>query len=384
MRITLSPDVLRWARERAELDETSLAKKVLGAKGTAKAVKEWETTGELALRLVEIIAKKTHTAFGYLFLSQRPKENLPIRDFRTVDNSSVLKPSADLLDVLHRAQLRQNWYREYLIRNGDQPLPFVGDASVQDSPVQTAFNIRRTLGIGPKLTVNADKWETAFRETIEAIESSGILFLRAGYAGGYTGRKLSVDEFRGFAISDEYAPLIFINGADAPNAQMFTLAHELAHIWLGVSGISNLNQTYPSGGNTERYCNVVAAEVLLPLEEIKVSWRKDYHDYEEVFRLSKKYKVSNVVVARRAHDAGFLSKERYESIFRREIRLKKKKSGGDYYTNEQYQNSRRFSVAVLRDTKEGKTLFHDAMKLLGIKKRETFKKYMESLQMEAG
>jgi Zn-dependent peptidase ImmA (M78 family) len=262
-------------------------------------------------------------------------------------------------------------------------LPFVGEASIKDSPEQTAANIRRVLGIGPNLTTTVGKWETAFKIMIEAIEEGGILFLRAGFAGNYTARKLNVKEFRGFAISDNYAPLIFINGADAPNAQMFTLAHELAHIWLGVSGVSNLNKTYSDGGKVEAYCNQVAAEVLLPMDEMRVSWHQ-HRDYRnEIERLSRKYKVSKIVIARRAHDAGFLDEDLYNSFFTREIKLRRKSSGGDYYTNEQYQNSKRFSVAVLSEAKEGRTLFHDAMQLLGIKKRETFSRYMESLQMEA-
>jgi Zn-dependent peptidase ImmA (M78 family) len=270
-----------------------------------------------------------------------------------------------------------------LIAQGEKPLPFVGDGSTKDPPDKTAENIRRTLGIGPNLTTSADKWEIAFKNTIEAVEAAGILFMRAGYAFGYTGHKLSVDEFRGFAIADEYAPLVFINGSDAPNAQMFTLAHEIAHIWLGISGVSNLNKTYANGSNSESYCNNVAAEVLLPLEEMRASWHtnRDYND--EIYRLSKKYKVSNIVVARRAHDAGFISKERYSSIFSREFSRKKTSSGGDYYLNEQYQNSKRFSVAVLTEAKSGRTLFHDAIKLLAIRKQETFAKYMQSLQMEA-
>lgn len=383
MKIKLNPDVLRWARERSGLDESSLAKKVLGARGAASDVREWETTGELALRWVEIIAEKTNTAFGYLFLPKRPDETLPISDFRTLRNATLSKPSAGLLDVLHKAQIRQNWYREYLIANGETPLPFVGDGSTKDPPDKTADNIRRTLGIGPNLTANADKWEIAFKNTIEAVESSGILFMRSGHAFGYTGHKLSVDEFRGFAIADDYAPLVFINGADAPNAQMFTLAHEIAHIWLGISGVSNLSKTYANGSNVESYCNNVAAEVLLPLEEMKASWQAHRDSDDEIYRLSKKYKISNIVVARRAHDAGFIGKERYSSIFGREINRKKKSTGGDYYLNEQYQNSKRFSVALLTDAKRGRTLLHDAMKLLGIRKQETFAKYMQSLQMEA-
>jgi len=383
MKIKLNPDVLRWARERAGLDEAALAKMVLGAKGTAKNVREWETTGELAMRLVEVIAKKTHTAFGYLFLNERPTEALPMRDFRTVRNVAVSRPSTDLLDIVQKAQLRQNWYREHLIANGEPPLPFIGKASSNESTKDTAANIRKTFGVGPSLTAEAITWEAAFRDTIEALESSGILVLRTGFAHGYTGRKLSTDEFRGFALCDDYAPLVFINGADAPNAQMFTLAHEVAHVWIGVSGISNFDKTYASGNDVEYRCNQIAAEVLLPLDELKMSWQKDCNYYDEISRLSKKYKVSNVVVARRAHDAGFISAQRYNSVFGIEVNRKRKSSRGNYYINEQYQNSKRFSVALLRDAREGRTLLHDAMKLLGIKKRKTLTRYMEALQLEA-
>jgi Zn-dependent peptidase ImmA (M78 family) len=376
----LQPKVLRWARKRVGLSPEDLARKLAVE---PEKITEWEETGRISFPEVERLADKTYTPIGFLFLKKPPKETLPVSDFRHVGSIGATKPpSPDLLDVFHNAQLRQNWYREYLIANGEKPLSFVGKATLQTPPKNTAADIRDTLGIGTPIEGTHATWEDALRHMIEALEDKGILVLRTGYAGGYTHRKLSVDEFRGFALADEYAPLVFINGADAPTAQMFTLAHEVAHIWLGESAVFNLEQTYPGGSNIESYCNQVAAEVLVPTDDIKLSWNRSRGHEAEIERLSKKYAVSRIVVARRARDAGFITKDQYSSFFGREMRLAQRSKGGNYYLNTQYQNSRRFSVALLRDARTGNTLYHDAMHLLGIKKQATFRKYAESLQME--
>jgi Zn-dependent peptidase ImmA (M78 family) len=209
------------------------------------------------------------------------------------------------------------------------------------------------------------------------------LVLCAGYAGGFTHRKLSVDEFRGFAITDEYAPLIFINGADAPAARFFTLAHEIVHIWIGKTGVSNLQKTYADGNAVETYCNSVAAEILLPLHELRACWRGAPDSVNEVARIANKYKISKLVVARRARDAGFFTQEKYNSYFRLLVSQYKKSSGGSWYLNEKYQNSRKFSVAVIQESFAGRTMQREAMQLLGIKKEATFQKYANSLQGES-
>lgn len=375
----LQPTVLRWARKRANLSEELLARKL---EVPPERVAEWEITGSISFSEVEKLAEKTFTQIGYLFLKEPPKDALPISDFRRVGGGAAQPPSPDLLDVLHSAQRRQSWYRDYLLANGEKPLPFVGKATLQTPVLEAAADIRETLRIGTAITAVTDFWEEALRQTIEALEGAGILVLRAGYAGGYTHRKLSVEEFRGFALADPYAPLVFINGADAPTAQMFTLVHEVVHIWLGESAVSNLNETYAVRTGIEVYCNQVAAEILVPTDDIKLSWKAQRGRGGEIERLSKKYAVSKIVVARRALDVGFLTAEEYSRFFKREIRSAEKSKGGNYYLNSQYQNSRRFSVALLLDTRAGRTLYHDAMQLLGIKKDLTFRRYAESLKVE--
>lgn len=380
MKIKLQPNVLKWVRERARLGVAELAKK-LGVE--EEIVTKWEETGELSDAKARQLAQKTYAPFGYLFLPQPVDEKLPISDFRRVSPTSSSAPTPDLLDVLYHAQRRQNWYREYLIENLEEPLPFVGKATFKTPPPDTAQDIRRTLGIGPHIAASCQNWEEAMRYYVEAIEEARILVLRSSIAEGNTHRSLSVDEFRGFALSDKYAPLIFINGADARTAQMFTLAHEIAHIWLGESGISNLERTYPSGNEIEQYCNSVAAEVLLPLDLIRSQWRQGSSVQNELTRLSFRYKVSRIVVLRRAKDAGFISDQVYVRLYENEMAAPRRGGGGDYYLNEQLLNSRRFSVAIIQDAKEGRTLYQDAMNLLGIKKEETFRKFAESLQISA-
>lgn len=377
MNATLNPNVLQWARKKAGLSEDTLANKVGVQLGL---VREWETTGSIPFPLVEKLAEKTRTAFGFLFLEEPPQPSLPIADFRRLDDAHCSTPSEDLLDIIYSAQLKQNWYREYLISIGEEPLPFVGKFSVKTPIKETAGDIKKTLNIGPALAQRTTKWEETIRFTTEAAEEYGILVLRAGYAGGNTGRKLSVDEFRGFAMSDKYAPLIFINGADAPAAQIFTIAHEIAHIWIGETGVSNLDRTYSTGSAVEKYCNSVAAEVLLPLDEIHASWQGRQNDISEIDRLSDKYKISRIVVARRARDAELLTEEKFNSYYRMIATQAKKSSGGTYYINEKYQNSRRFSIALIQEALAGRTTQRDAMQLLSIKKDTTFRKYAQSLQ----
>ena len=267
MNISLEPRILRWARERAGLDVSALAKK-LGIKKVGR-VTEWERTGEMPYEKAELLAEKTYTPFGFLFLKEPPDEALPIPDFRTVASAPVRQPSPNLLDTIYRAQHRQNWFRDYLSEEGHEPLAWVGSLRLSDRPVEAANRVREVTGLTTALRRSASNWEDALRLMVEQIEESGVLVMRNGVVDNNVHRKLSVDEFRGFALADPHAPLIFVNGADALGAQMFTLAHELIHIGLGLSGVSTLEATFSNGRDTEKFCNEVAAELLIPLAELR-------------------------------------------------------------------------------------------------------------------
>lgn len=326
---------------------------------------------------LEQFAHATHAPLGYLFLAEPPVETVPIPDFRTLRNKGVTTPSADLLDTIYEAQLRQDWYRTFAVEHGFEPLPFVGSASVDDAPESVADEIRRALDFGMDRRARFSTWEDALRQLIDAVEQIGVLVMVSGIVGSNTHRALAPDEFRGFALTDPVSSLIFVNGADTKAAQIFTLVHELAHVWLGESALSDAQMARATTNDHELWANKVAAEVLVPLNSIKTDYRGSA-ELSELQRLARIYKVSTLVVLKRIFDAGFLKwddyRDRYKAELARlmEIISARKGSGGDYYNTQPLRISQTFARAVIVDTMEGRTLYRDAFSLLGSAKRSTF------------
>jgi Zn-dependent peptidase ImmA (M78 family)/transcriptional regulator with XRE-family HTH domain len=367
--VAVQPQLLRWARERVSLTTAALAKKV-GLK--EERVIKWEATGELTLAHLEKVACKTYTPVGYLFLPIPPREDLPIADFRRVAGRPASRPSPGLLDTIYMCQQRQNWFREHLVAEGERPLPFVGSANLTEQSAIVAGRIRAVIGLdGTWRGRNADE---TFRALVENVEAARILVMRNGVVGNNNYRKLSVSEFRGFALSDEYAPLVFINAGDWPAAKIFTLAHELGHIWLGRSGVSDADME--SDRQEEQICNAVAAEVLAPMAEFRDAWRKTADPLDEARRLADLFKVSMLVILRRIHDAGGLTREQLWEAHEAEIqrlRATPKGSGGDFYLTLGARVSKRFARALVVSTLEGRSSFTEAFRLLGFKKMATFR-----------
>jgi Zn-dependent peptidase ImmA (M78 family) len=370
--IQFEPAVLQWARIRAGLRHDQLAHKVIGKRGTAEHVYRWEATGQLTFHQAELLAEKTHTPFGFLFLKAPPKETLPISDFRTIDSAALGKASPDLLAVIYQCQQRQSWYREYLVSLGAEKLDFVGNLNTE-YPLRAAEDIRTRFNIGPFLTSKAHTWDENLTLHFEALEENGVLVMRSGVVGNNNTRKLTTDEFRGFALIDEYAPLIFINSRDALAAQLFTVVHELVHVCLGESAVSNPIRSYATANHVEKYCNTVAAEVLVPIQEFQSKWNTSADPLKEIHRLRGRYKVSSLVIARRAQDAGFITHVQFRDFYdqeamryQRQARKDTSESGGNFYNTLSARTGNRFARAVIASTFEGRTTYTDAFRMLGI------------------
>lgn len=370
-RIPVNPELLTWARERAGLESLALA-------GRFPKLSEWEA-GERqpTLRQLEDFARAVHVAVGLLFLPAPPDEPLPIPDFRTVGDRELKRPSPNLLDTIYLCQQRQDWFRDYARIHSLPALDFIGTAKVQNSPLEVAEAMRQTLELNIAQRQRLPTWTDALRQLISKMEDAGVLVMASGVVGSNSHRKLDVEEFRGFALADDLAPLVFINGADSKAAQMFTLAHELAHLWLGESGISDPEAGRVAEPGIERWCNAVAAEFLMPLAMLQQDYQAGVPIADEIQRLARSFKVSTLVALRRLYDAGFIDEPTLWQSYREELaRIRALdrggSDGGDFYRTLGARTGKRFARAVLSSTLEGQTLFQDAFRMLGMRKTSTF------------
>ena len=383
MEIALEPRVLRWARTRAGLSEEQLAKK-MGL--VPERVLEWEATGNIKLSWVERLAEKTYTPYGALYLDEPPVETLPVADFRTVGSGALQTPSPELLDTIGLAMERQEWFREFAIASGQDALDWVGKLKGDEEVEQAAQWIRERFGLETAEDLDVKTWEEAMRHHCEDLESAGVLVMRNSVVGNNNSRPLEVEEFRGFALADDYAPLLFINSRDWKAAQLFTLMHELVHLVLNVSGVSNPKETYAPGQSYERFCNAVAAEILVPAAELRDRVAQMGQDLSA---LSKYFKVSALVMIRRLFDAKIYSKDDFAREWaaqaarhRAEDKARKEdtESGGNPYLTKRSRLGKRFCYALLESALEGRTPPREALRLLGISNMEKMRKFARSLE----
>ena len=383
-RIAVEPEVLSWAIERSRKPLDTMEKRF-------PKLEAW-LTGELHPTLCQLqdFASTTATPFGYFFLSGPPEEPLPIPDFRTLADTTVRSPSANLLDTVYAMQRRQEWLSETLMEEGVEPLGFVGTVQLGDDPVATAHEMRRAVGLESGWAQSVRTWQEAIGELRRAIQDLGVMAVINGVVANNTHRKLDVQEFRGFALCDVYAPLIFVNGADTKSAQMFTLAHELAHVWLGRAGVSGFEGLFPGGGAVELFCDRVAAEFLVPARELRDCWA-EAREAESPFEvIARRFKISPIVAGRRALDLGLVERETFFAFYRAYIdderqreakRKEQRKSGGDFFNNQNTRVGEHFALQVFRAAKEGRLLYRDAYRLTGLHS-ETFTKYARLLEFE--
>ncbi len=368
--VSVRPELLRWAMKRASLDSEGLA---AAMSLTVETIEHLTSSGELSLSRLETIARKTHTPVGFFFLKEPPSSALPIADFRTISGNGSEEPSPELLDMLQICQRRQNWYRDYILRREAPVLEFVGSADPSLAPADVAESIRTTLEWGAGVRDEVSSQDAALREFASRADRAGVLVMRSGVVGNNTRRKLDVEEFRGFALSDEYAPLVFVNSADARSAQMFTLAHELCHIWIGDSGVSDVSMS--SANERERFCNRVASEVLVPFHEFASSWNRSADPWEQARLLSRQFRVSRLVILIRAMNAGVLDRSTFNVLYPRALGIggrSDSSDGGDFYKTQGVRLGASFSEAVIVSALEGGTSYKEAFRLLGVRSAETF------------
>lgn len=370
LRVSVEPEMLRWAAERS-------GRSIESIRGRFPQLARWET-GETrpTFKQLSDFASYTYVRFATLLLRQPPEEQLPLPDFRTVGDLSRSRPSPNLLETIYICQQRQSWYRDYALDRGYGPVNFVGSASLELKSIDVGATLRKQCGFEMSERRQYRKWDDAIDGIVARIEDAGALIMRSSIVGSNTHRPLDPEEFRGFALADPYAPLIFINTADTKSAQMFTLAHELAHLVLGESGVSNASPRRVARSRVEKWCNEVAAELLVPVSELRDQYLNVGSLTEQLIRLSQWFKASTLVLLRRLYDANLLTYAEFEEAYgperSRVMSLSEAGDGGSFTRSVPLRASRRFTRAIVTDTIEGGTVYRDATRLLGFSSMTAF------------
>jgi len=372
--------MIAWARERAGLEPADLLHRF-------PKLEDWEAGArQPTLRQLEDFARAVHVPFGTLFLPGPPEETLPIPDFRTTHGRPVRLASPNLLDTVYACQERQAWYREFAEMTRAPKVSFVGSATTETPVPWAARRMAEALSFHLDARAACRTWEEALRLFVAEAEAAGVLVMTSGVVGSNTRRTLDPAEFRGFALSDPLAPLVFVNGQDTKAGQMFTLAHELAHLWLGSSAVSDASAATIGGHRPEEvWCNAVAAELLAPLEAVRAALVPQEALSDTLPRLARRFKVSTLVILRRLLDAGHIRRPAFDAAWATEIErlrglARESGGGGDFYRTTLSRVGHRFARALVESTLEGQTLYRDAFRMLGVSKTETF----ENLGREMG
>lgn len=363
-------DMLNWAIKRSGKSVGDLE----GSRAT-RMVRKW-LAGESrpTLRQLEKFANATYTPLGRLLLSQPPEDTIPIPYFRT-RGQSVSEPSINLLDTIQIVEQRQDWMREQMMANGHEPLGFVDSAVPKDSATDVAYMMRDGLGLPEEWPGNLKSWVDVRDSLAEHMEESGVFVTISGIVGSNTRRPLSVDEFRGFVLVDDYASFVFVNGRDSRQAQAFTLVHGLAHVWMGKSAAFDLRMLDPADDAVERACGKAAAEFLAPEEGVRQLWAEFSGKPNRYGLMSGRAKASPLVLARRAVDMDLIDRNEFLMLYEQPSAPGGGKGrGGGFYAAAQNRIGRRFGRAVVTAALEGKMLYREAYNLTGLN-RGTFDKY---------
>ncbi len=354
--IYLTPELIQWAVGYSDLSLEEIYRRYPVLSTDAP---------KFTLKQLQEFAKYIRAPFVNLFLGTIPEEEpLPIPDFRTKSDKIIKKPSLNLQNIIWVMEKRRGWMREYLISQQADTIPFIGSLANTKNPVTVTQKIREYLNIDIDWQKDLPSSDNALKHLREKIEELGVMvFLESGLNN--TPRcRFDPEEFRGFVLLDDIAPLLFINSADSPTAQLFTLLHEFVHLCFGVGGLFD----FEGDNDKEKLCNNIAAEILVPKTLFLSQWKMQSGNIPSIARF---FKVSSLVIARRARDCRLISSDSYGEFCDKqkeegEMNKDGKSSGGNFYNTKLYQLSQNFCYSVIIAVQHGNLMFRDAFSLLGL------------------
>lgn len=364
VRIKIEPAILEWVQNQVNIDNIKQSLKV-------NFLKWLSGEKEPTFRQLEDLSKVTHIPLGYFFLDTPPIEDKTLIEFRTIDSVELLNPSRDLLDTITEMENLQTWMANHLEQDGFEKLMYVGAMKKNDTVEEVASDIRDKLSLTINWFEEFDNAWDSFKGIRTKLETIGIIVMMNGIVGANTHRALNIDEFRAFTLVDDIAPLIFINSNDSNGGRLFSLLHEITHIWYGINSLFNDNSTGKSNiKELEVKCNAIAAELLVPNSVFVRKWKRSVSNniVDNVKELSRFFNCGTTIIARRAFDNGFITKNEYIEIARSAIesfKLSKSniKSGGDYYNTALTRIDKRVLNAMYDSAYGGRASFTEVFRL---------------------
>lgn len=353
-RIDIKPEMLAWAIERAGFNVNAYLRDHSDVDSWIK--KEKQPTE----KQLEDFANKVHIPYGYLFLSQPPREEVPIPMFR--GNAGDGKFNLNVYDTILSLQRRQEWLTDYLNENDYDVCKCVSIITLQSSVSETVCILRQLLHLNEDWAFDRRDPADAVNFLTERIEELGIAVSFNSGVENNNRREIPVEECRGFALVNNTAPFIFINNKDSKTAQLFTLIHETTHILLGTSAgfggdMDNIHDV------SERYCDKVAAAFLMPEKLVRLVWR-------DISKTAKKFKVSEIAMARRANELHLISREDYRHFYleyqNRPIPVVNRSGYGDFYATATKRVGRLLAVHIINAVKSHQLDYLHAYRLTGM------------------
>lgn len=355
----ITPIVLKWARISAKMSEEIASKKI---NVSSEKLINWENgVGQPTIKQAQNLAKAYRRPFSLFFLPEIPNDFQPLQDFRKNDSQELGTASTF---IIREIQQKQSWISEFNRENEEEPIEFVGKYSITSNPTVVANDILKTFEINPLNYI----YDNPIKEWIEKIEAKGVFVSRTSFI--HSKLKLSKDEIQGFAIADPFAPFIFVNSEDWNAPQLFTLIHELVHIWIAESGVSNIDSDKlkvnenNNVNQVELFCNEVAGNILMPQPIINGIDSSNFLTSKEIFKSAKDLGVSTFAFLFRIYNLNRISLSEYKKLksdaeieytafLKREAdkkikqKEKEKKGGPNYYRLQLNKNSKLFTQIVL-------------------------------------
>ena len=369
--VDIQPEIINWALKQTKEDRIDAA--------LLNNIHQWlEGTKVPTFNQIEDFSRKACIPLGYFFLKTPPKENIKLIDYRTIDSIALIEPSRNLIDTISEMEAIQEWMATYRQEMGYEKCEFFGLArNSRDSNV-IAERIRKYLEVSVRWYEQTDNARGSFSYWRELLNRAGVIVMMNGVVKNNTHRPLNTDEFRAFAMANEWAPLIFINAVDTDGARLFSLLHEAAHIALGRNDLFNDRQNSTSTvSSVETLCNAVAAELLVPNGEFLLAWSqsdKQNEDFDKFSEIARLFHVGVTVIARRALDNKLIDDALYREIANQVIaqynksKQEKTKSGGDFYNTMGSRLDKNVIRALCESIALGRTSYTEAFRLTNTNK----------------